>query len=252
MSDTEQPTTVKLDLEVSVEAASECKQEGNDHFRAKRWDDALATYRSALAYLPKRSFKKEVIIPSNEPGSESDDVDSGESLAKNRPEESQDGKDNDTIVISTPEVEQEEKEIQKLRAVINGNIGACLIKLGQHKEAVEVCSTALLDDPTYVKALERRASCNDILGTWSGLTAAQEDYTKLLTLITSASQQLDIRKKLQALKPRLESAQKKETDEMLGKLKGLGDSLLGNFGLSTDNFKFVPNEQGGYSVNFTR
>lgn len=26
----------------------------------------------------------------------------------------------------------------------------------------------------------------------------------------------------------------------------------GNFGLSTDNFKFEPNGQGGYSMNFVR
>ena len=57
---------------------------------------------------------------------------------------------------------------------------------------------------------------------------------------------------------------------MLGKLKGLGNSILGtlldynmvagnptlssqgNFGLSTDNFKFEPNGQGGYSMNFTQ
>lgn len=36
-----------------------------------------------------------------------------------------------------------------------------------------------------------------------------------------------MRRKLQLLKPRLEAAQKRETDEMLGKLKGLGNSLLG-------------------------
>lgn len=94
------------------------------------------------------------------------------------------------------------------------------------------------------------------------------DYNSLLKLVTSTSQLTDIRRKLQQLKPRLESAQKKETNEMMDKLKGLGNSLLGtllklflsvldssctgNFGLSTDNFKFEPNGQGGYSVNFSR
>jgi hypothetical protein len=46
-------------------------------------------------------------------------------------------------------------------------------------------------------------------------------------LVTSPSQLIDIRRKLQQLKPRLEIAQKKETDEMMDKLKGLGNSLLG-------------------------
>jgi hypothetical protein len=55
----------------------------------------------------------------------------------------------------------------------------------------------------------------------------KSDYNKLLSLISSPSQLADIRKKLQALKPRLEAAQKGEMDEMLSKLKGLGNSLLG-------------------------
>lgn len=52
------------------------------------------------------------------------------------------------------------------------------------------------------------------------------DYNKLLTLVSSPS---DIRRKLEALKPKLEAAQKRETDEMLSKLKGLGNSILGAF-----------------------
>jgi len=76
------------------------------------------------------------------------------------------------------------------------------------------------------------------------------DYNKLLSLVSSPSQLAEVRRKLQQLKPRLEGAQKREMDDMLGKLKGLGNSILGNFGLSTDNFKFAPNGQGGYSVNF--
>jgi hypothetical protein len=53
------------------------------------------------------------------------------------------------------------------------------------------------------------------------------DYNKLLSLVSAPSQLADLRKKLQALKPRIEVAQKSEMDEMLSKLKGLGNSLLG-------------------------
>jgi len=37
---------------------------------------------------------------------------------------------------------------------------------------------------------------------------------------------------------------------MLGKLKELGNGLLGKFGLSTDMFKFDQQPGGGYNVRF--
>jgi hypothetical protein len=97
----------------------------------------------------------------------------------------------------------------------------------------------------------------------------RSDYTTLLKILPpSTPQTKEIERSQHLLKPRLEAAQKAETAEMLGKLKGIGNSILGisletdfgiaittragNFGLSTDNFKFEPNGQGGYSMNFTR
>ena len=39
--------------------------------------------------------------------------------------------------------------------------------------------------------------------------------------------------------------------ETMGKLKDLGNSILGNFGLSTDNFKFDKDEtSGSYNIRF--
>ena len=54
------------------------------------------------------------------------------------------------------------------------------------------------------------------------------DYEMLLELLEPGSPLIhSIRKSLSSLQPRLDAAQKKETDEMLGKLKGVGNSLLG-------------------------
>ena len=54
------------------------------------------------------------------------------------------------------------------------------------------------------------------------------DYNILLALLPPSSPQtFDIQKKLRILKPRLEAAQKRETAEMMDKLKGLGNSFLG-------------------------
>lgn len=62
-----------------------------------------------------------------------------------------------------------------------------------------------------------------------------------------------MRKELAQLQPRLSAAKDKEMAEMMGKLKGLGNSLLSPFGLSTNNFNFVKDETtGNYSMNFSQ
>lgn len=68
---------------------------------------------------------------------------------------------------------------------------------------------------------------------------AVSDYNTLLSLVQPASQKLDIEAKLRKLKPRVEEAQKKETAEMMGKLKGLGNSLLGELGKYPPSLSFL-------------
>ncbi|KAF8898529.1 hypothetical protein BD779DRAFT_1484414 [Infundibulicybe gibba] len=213
-----------IDPTQDLSAADELKSEGNAHFREGQWNEALVDVEEA----------------------------------------DQDPQSNLDIGIRSPGVEEQTKDANlssetspdncaKSRAVLNANIGACHLKLANHKQAVAACSQALLDDPAYIKALQRRAACNEKIGSWSALASAQEDYTKLLKLLPPSSPAIkDVHNSLATLKPRVEAAQKEETAEMMGKLKGIGNSILGNFGLSTDNFKFVPNGQGGYSMNFSQ
>lgn len=102
------------------------------------------------------------------------------------------------------------------------------------------------------KALLRRARARSELGGWSTLEGAIEDYKKLsaMTNLTATDRKL-VQAQLRALPPRAKAAQEKETAEMWGKLKELGNGLLKPFGLSTDHFKMVKDEKtGGYSMNF--
>lgn len=61
------------------------------------------------------------------------------------------------------------------------------------------------------------------------------------------------RTEIRRLEPIVNEKREKMKEEMMGKLKELGNSLLGHFGLSVDNFKAVqdPNT-GGYSINFSK
>jgi len=55
---------------------------------------------------------------------------------------------------------------------------------------------------------------------------------------------------MKRVKAKLLEVQEKEKEEMIGKLKDLGNSFLGKFGLSTDMFKFEQREEGGYGMRF--
>ena len=148
-------------------------------------------------------------------------------------------------------------------------------------------SPALQDDPVYVKALHRRATANEELRTWQSLTSALEGvfihqrcFLSMLKRPSSPDQQTlskmedlpsamrsGVKASLIRVPPLLESQQTKEKDEMMGKLKDMGNSVLGRFGLSTDNvsllrlflfsssshicqqFKFTQNDAGGGYVS---
>ncbi|KAI0361240.1 TPR-like protein [Trametes cingulata] len=238
---------VREHIKKCLHDADELKQEGNEHFRAKRWNEALASYRAALGRLPKRREK----LHTKDKGKARAEDDAHGDETEEDPEVSAAAEEEDANII-IPDAELD-AECAKARAVLNANIAACFMKLTEHKEVVSACTEALKDDPHYVKALQRRASANEQIGSWSSLSSAQEDYKLLLELLPASSPDLvAVRRSLAALPPRIEAAQKRETAEMLDKLKGLGNSILGNFGLSTDNFQFVPNGQGGYSMNFVR
>ncbi|KAI6045002.1 TPR-like protein [Pisolithus marmoratus] len=213
-------TTIFRGRSQCLDEANSLKLEGNDLFKAGKWTEALVAYRTALSHLPPRRH------PVNPPA----DGDPSSSDITGAPDE------HDKTPESTqPEAPTEDDvELSKARAVVNANIAACLIKLDDNKGVIDACTSALDDDPHYIKALQRRAAASEKIDSWSSLARAQDDYKLLLELLPA------------------NSPEKRETDEMIDKLKGLGNNILGRFGLSTDNFKMEPNGQGGYSMNFVR
>ena len=53
-------------------------------------------------------------------------------------------------------------------------------------------------------------------------------------------------------RPLVEAKREEMKAEMIGKLKDLGNSILGNFGLSTDNFKAEKDETTARSIQFVQ
>eukprot|EP01116_Phalansterium_solitarium_P006540 TRINITY_DN18874_c0_g1_i1.p2 TRINITY_DN18874_c0_g1~~TRINITY_DN18874_c0_g1_i1.p2 ORF type:complete len:273 (-),score=107.76 TRINITY_DN18874_c0_g1_i1:217-1035(-) len=134
---------------------------------------------------------------------------------------------------------------RSLASVLLSNRAACHLQHQKYEETKSDCDLSLELDPKYAKAMLRRAKANEAL---TKLSDALADYQAALAIDGSLS---EAREAARTLPARIKEQQEKEKEEMIGKLKELGNSVLGWFGLSTDNFKFVQDPKtGGYSVNF--
>jgi tetratricopeptide (TPR) repeat protein len=132
-------------------------------------------------------------------------------------------------------------------AVYYANRAATSLHLGNHEEAIQDCDIALLYNPTYIKALLRRCTANEhIENTEGALRDAKRAYELDPTNAVA-------RKHVARLQKIEEERLEKLKVETMGKLKDLGNSILGNFGLSLDNFSAVQDPQtGGYSISFNQ
>ncbi|CAN0873397.1 Tetratricopeptide repeat protein 1 [Linum grandiflorum] len=146
-----------------------------------------------------------------------------------------------------------------LRSICHSNRAVCFLKLGKYEETVKECTKALEINPSYVKALRRRAEAHEKLEHFEEAIAvlisqyvygnvAAADMKKILELDPSNDY---ARPSITRLEPMAAEKREKMKEEMMGKLKEMGNSLLGRFGMSVDNFKAVkdPNT-GSYSISF--
>ncbi|GAA5953530.1 hypothetical protein JCM3765_005064 [Sporobolomyces pararoseus] len=249
LDDANEITWSREELRDTIDSATRLKVKGNAEFGHGHWELALGTYREALGELPPRRVqvsqekgKEKEIEATEKELTELEEKEASSSAAENL------GNVRDG---ATGEEDEEEKEISSLRAVLSANVAACLLKLNRWKDAVIACDDALVDKPDYFKALHRRAMANESIGSWSSLTASLEDFNHLATLpdlTPLLSQQIKL---AQSRIPKaIEIQQQKEKDEVLGKLKNLGNTVLGKFGFSLDNFKMQEQPGGGYSMSF--
>ncbi|XP_042390831.1 tetratricopeptide repeat protein 1-like [Zingiber officinale] len=127
----------------------------------------------------------------------------------------------------------------------HGNRAACFMKLNRYKDAVTECTKALELDPSYVKALVRRSEAHEKLENYEEAIA---DLKKVCELDPTNNQ---ARNSIRRLEPIAAEKREKMKEEMIGKLKEMGNSLLGRFGMSLDNFKAVKDPKtGAHSISF--
>ncbi len=136
-------------------------------------------------------------------------------------------------------------DLKEQSCILNCNKGICFNKLNDYDKALDCFKEALRFNKDYSKAL-----CNKmlLLHKKEEYLEAYEDFKRLKDLDYKLWE--NYRNMENELAYKAEIQKKKMTDEMLGKLKDMGNTILGKFGLSLNNFQMTPNGQGGYSIQY--
>ncbi|KAM4727128.1 tetratricopeptide repeat protein 1 [Anableps anableps] len=133
------------------------------------------------------------------------------------------------------------------RAVMFSNRAAARLHLDLKDEAISDCTRAIDLDPEYLKALLRRA---ELYEKSEKLDEALEDYKKALERDPNHS---GARQACMRLPQQIQERNEKLKEEMMDKLKDLGNLILRPFGLSTNNFQVNQDpSSGSYSINFVQ
>lgn len=132
-------------------------------------------------------------------------------------------------------------------AIYHANRAACSLHLNRSEDCVEDCTIAIMLNPKYVKAYLRRASAHEAMEQTED--ALKDAKVALEIDPRNAAARRDAARLQKLEDERLE----KLKEETMGKLKDIGNSILGNFGLSLDNFNAVQDPStGSYSINFNQ
>ncbi|KAK3869530.1 hypothetical protein Pcinc_025170 [Petrolisthes cinctipes] len=133
------------------------------------------------------------------------------------------------------------------RAVLYGNRAAAKARLQRKKAAIKDCNQAVELDGGYTKVVLRRATLQEEEDL---LDEALKDYQRVLELDPSCQEAVAAVRRLPNM---INEKNEKLKEEMMGKLKDLGNMILRPFGLSTANFEMKQDpKSGGYNINFNQ
>lgn len=138
-----------------------------------------------------------------------------------------------------------DSRFHKLLSVLFMNRGLSFKFVNEKEKALDMFSKSLIFNIDNGKSLYQRL---ELLYDKGEYLEAQEDYQKLKS--TNSSLLYEFKVSEYTLNFKAEQKKKEMTDQMMGQLKDVGNSFLGLFGLSTDNFNLQQQPGGGYNIQF--
>lgn len=261
-------------LSVQLEAAEQRKSEGNEYFKQGKYLEAYDLYTEAIDLSPCE-LRRDRILQQRD---EFDEAERERMLTRRRKEEEQRKSDKADSGTSNATTDPEPLKPFVLPshqfgyelAIYYCNRAAAQLHMGHFDETIKDCDVAVLLNPKYTKAFVRRSTALEKL---DRTEEALSDMKIALQLEPSNGTIHKSVSRLQKLEEERLEKLKAETMGTFGggsniiawlskisfppvlcqpdKLKDLGNSILGNFGLSLDNFKAVqdPNT-GSYNISF--
>lgn len=240
------------DEEASLLAESNSiKGNGNQLFGTGSFENALQTYDRALASCPNYLDYEVAVLRSNVAACYLKLEEWKEAI-----ESATKGLDCLERLEPLPEVRKKAKEAAEGTEGEEGAVEEVDEEVAERIENLQK-SGRTLDEvrKLQIKLLLRRAKARTSTTSWTNLQGADEDYHTLLSPTVASSlsptDRRSVNENVRQLGPKLNAAKEREMAEMMQNLKGIGNSILKPFGLSTENFKFQKDEKtGGYSMGF--
>eukprot|EP00741_Cyanophora_paradoxa_P002370 tig00000601_g2296.t1 len=263
-------TPVDESVASAFREAAAHKDEGNKHFKSGEWVAAARKYTEAIDAVGKLPLEPKPATEASSSGasgsgsaaSGSDDKKAANGATANGSggEGDEEGENeagperwvpstslNVIDDVATRAAKSLEPKQQEELAAFFANRAAAYLKMAKNDAVVRDCNAALALHPKYVKALVRRSQAYEALEKYEQAANDLKAAVEVERDIPGAY--ADIKR----LEAKENERREKEKEEMMGKLKELGNMFLGKFGLSTDNFKFVkdPNS-GSYNISFSQ
>jgi tetratricopeptide (TPR) repeat protein len=236
-----------------IAKAEAFKSDGNEQFKAGAYLEACDMYTEAIEACPGMTgkellkLKDEFDEQQRELASERYRQSESE-RRRRRSSTKEEGETVDEKPSAPPEIEKFVPPAHahggKL-AIYHSNRAACLSHLKRYEDAISDCHVAILLNPRYTKAYLRRSTAYEAT---ERMDDALADAKEALALDPT---NIKTKKNVARLQKLEDERMEKLKAETFDKLKDLGNSILGNFGLSVDNFKAVQDPgTGSYSISF--
>jgi tetratricopeptide (TPR) repeat protein len=253
------PPVEEPKVELSKDELVECedlKRQGNEQFKSGNYLEAYDLYTEAIDACPgSNKLTGDEILKLRDEFEEEERMKNIDrhrlSEARRRKKENEDKTSSPPPNDAKPEppakFELPRQENNDKLAIYYCNRAATLQHMERYTEAIKDCDISVLLNPKYTKAFVRRSAAQEIS---NDAEAALRDAKQALEL---EPRNVSIRKSVKRLQKIEDERLEKLKEETLGKLKDLGNSLLGNFGLSLDNFAAVQDpKSGSYNISFNQ